>query len=198
MIINIVGTMGAGKTTLVRKFMAQDELGGALPTFLDDDEKRQPYGYFVRSNRKDCDSPAFVIVVGNYEHAFGGCDDIRTQREVRGRISLAHAHVDHVLFEGIAVTRGVGTYFKFLRDLAPSDHLFAFLHPPVEVCVERVLADKGFDLEGVVRHHAFVTRAIERARQFGAPYTLLNWKRALPDLNAAFGIRVRGGSKRVA
>jgi hypothetical protein len=134
----------------------------------------------------------------------GGCDGIRTQDEVHRRIRAVFGKWDHVLFEGMTVTTSVGTYFKFLRDLAPGDHLFAFLHPPVDVCVERVLGRRAargadvtkFDPEGVVRHHAFVTRAIERAKAFGAPYMVLSWKRPLADLNAALGFNAR--SKRVA
>jgi hypothetical protein len=197
MIINVVGTMGAGKTMLVRKFMAQGLVCPDLRPGV-----RACFGYC-------CIVPptcADHYVIGNYERVSGGCDGIRTQDEVRHRITRANQSWHHVLFEGMTVTTSVGSYFKFLGELAPGNHLFAFLHPPIEVCVERVLARraargadvKGFDPEGVVRHHAFVTRAIERAKEFGAPYTLLNWKRALADLNAAFGIRIRGRSKIVA
>lgn len=179
MIINIVGTMGAGKTTLVRRFMER----------YGPDEVRDPTGRKVIGYWGCTAWQAGFFVVGNYERVSGGCDGMRTQDLVRERVRWAAERFDHVIFEGLTVTCCFGTYVDFLRKIAPGDHAFAFLHPPVEVCVERVLARRAargdhepFNPEGVHRHHRLVTRAIERARERGAPHVVLSWKRPLPQL----------------
>lgn len=128
MIINIRGTSGSGKTTVVRGIMNK---GSVIPL----DEHKKPAGYRVEI--PDLGQP--VYVVGPYTTACGGTDAIGTQDEVCDRIR-AFAPLGHVLVEGLLMSKTFGRYAKLDRELdAQGQHfIWAFLDTPLDVCLARV------------------------------------------------------------
>lgn len=131
MIINLRGTSGSGKSTAVRYVMA----GGSVSEVRADPVDKHPIGYAV-SGAVD----GVVSVVGKYTTACGGCDTIKTQDEICGRVRR-FATDGHVLFEGLLISH------LFSRYAALSDELggicFGFLDTPLEVCLERVRARRA-------------------------------------------------------
>lgn len=130
MIINIRGTSGSGKTTVVRGIM---DKGVVTPL----DSKPKPHGY--RVTIPSLDLP--VMVVGSYENTCGGTDGIKTQDEICDRIRR-FAQDGHVLVEGLLMSKTFGRYAALDRELASTGHHFiwAFLDTPLDVCLARVEA----------------------------------------------------------
>lgn len=93
MIINIRGTGGAGKSTLVRTMMSRyDKRTPVMET------RKQPVGYACeRAGGRP------LWVVGHYETACGGCDTIKTPDEVYVYVTSAANSGYDVLYEGIIV-----------------------------------------------------------------------------------------------
>lgn len=159
MIVNIRGTNGSGKSTIVRTLM---EGRNPIPFVADGPGKRQVLGYSVRNPNPECHTP--VAVVGRYETACGGCDTIKTQDEVQARVR-GHAPSRHVLFEGVIVSDIYGRY-KEMADNYPGEWLFAYLDTPLAVCFERIAGRRvaaGKPAEGFNRD--LVTQKWENARR---------------------------------
>lgn len=129
MIINIRGTSGSGKSTVVRSIMA---MGAASP--IGDNEKK-PDGYIVQIPSLDRN----VCVVGPYVTACGGCDQISTQDEICDRIR-AYSTLGHVLVEGLLMSHSFARYAALDRELFEKGQhcIWAFLDTPLDVCLDRV------------------------------------------------------------
>jgi ABC-type cobalamin/Fe3+-siderophores transport system ATPase subunit len=176
MILQVMGPHGAGKTTLVRRFMERYR-----PAAIWD--KGKIIGYEGR-----CPEGTF-FVVGSYERVCGGCDGAGTQAELRARIKWAAERFDHVIFEGIVPSTCFGSYIKLLSEWAPGRHMFAFLTPPVEVCVSRVLERrrsignlKPFNPKNVIEKHRNLMSSLARAKRLAVPHVVLNWKTPQTEL----------------
>jgi hypothetical protein len=174
MIVNVFGSMGSGKTTLVRKFLA-----------LYEHEKWPQLGGYVVSAQQQR-----FFVAGTYERVSGGVEGMKV-KDIRTIVASAHQLGYHAIYEGVMASYGFGPCAEFHRAVAPGDSLFAFLHPPAEVCVARVLERRkargadtvGFDpSRHVLVHHAYVGRQIERARAQREPHVVLDWQRPLDQL----------------
>ena len=131
MVINVRGTSGSGKSTIVRGIMAM----GA--TVIPIGEDRKPDGYIVTG-------PLFkrsTYIVGPYVTACGGCDQIATQDEICDRIR-AYAGLGDVLVEGLLMSHSFARYAALDRELDKQGiHcIWAFLDTPLEVCLDRVRA----------------------------------------------------------
>src|SRR5678815_5091805 len=99
LVVNIRGTSGSGKSTIVRGIMAK----GA--TVIPIGEDRKPDGYIITG-------PLFkrpVYVVGPYTTACGGCDQITTQDEICDRIR-AYSTLGDVLVEGLLMSHSFARY----------------------------------------------------------------------------------------
>jgi hypothetical protein len=95
MIINITGTSGSGKSTIVRDVMKRYSIVQPEHT----EGRRQPISYY-------CEKDEFnkgLVVIGHYETPCGGCDTIKTPDEVQRQIIGAHEMGCHVLYEGIII-----------------------------------------------------------------------------------------------
>lgn len=99
MIIQVAGTNGSGKSTVVRAVM---DAGSARPV----EEDGRVRGYAVALPG----TGPFLHVVGEYGHAAtGGCDTIKSVVDIYARVAEAADQGCHVLFEGIRAlnqTRG--------------------------------------------------------------------------------------------
>lgn len=125
MILNIRGTHGSGKSTIVldllRKY--EHELLGA---------GKRPEGYLVHVPQLH--RPLFFV--GPYATACGGCDAIQPYALIWPRV-LAYARKGHVLFEGALVSSSVGEIGRAMG-ARKKDCVVFFLDTPVEVCLERI------------------------------------------------------------
>lgn len=131
-IINVRGTSGSGKSTVVRKIMA---MAPSKDTgYQTDGRRRQPLWYTLKF-------PSFNIVIpGHYETACGGCDTLKTYDHLFEIIRSAHSCGMHVLFEGLLVAhdkkRTLELWDWLKRD--PAQLQVLELTDPLEVCLESV------------------------------------------------------------
>jgi hypothetical protein len=98
LIIQVVGTNGAGKSTVVRSVMAA---GAQTPV----EREGKVQGYDVTLPGVD----PLLHVLGAYDAPTGGCDTIKSVIEIYARVAQASGEGCHVLFEGIRAlnqTRG--------------------------------------------------------------------------------------------
>ncbi len=121
MIIQIRGTSGSGKSTVVREVMSK--LGGWEPQYVDG--RRKPLYYFRESNGKR------GIVLGHYDTACGGCDTIGAAPRV---FSLTQElEYDYLISEGLLL----GEDSKWSLQM---DNLrVVFLTTPLEECLSRIV-----------------------------------------------------------
>lgn len=97
MIINLRGTNGSGKSTIVKKVMSLYENLSPLSA----PGRRRPVGYLL-------DKPGSnLFVPGHYEIACGGCDTLKTLDQVYELINEYHPSGDFTLYEGIMVNDDV-------------------------------------------------------------------------------------------
>jgi hypothetical protein len=140
-VINVRGTSGSGKTTVIRgvmgagvttKLFGEPEPDGSLfgktPT--------TPEAYRVEPQHQPPDGRPF-FVIGSYEAVCGGCDAIHTQDEICARVRR-YAAQGHVLMEGLLMSHLFSRYAALDRELQPTPYIWAFLDTPLELCIERV------------------------------------------------------------
>lgn len=127
MLLNIRGTSGSGKTTIVRGIMEK----GTVAVLGDNPKKPDAYRVELPCG------PLFVI--GSYENVCGGCDGIATQDEICDRVRMFIPH-GHVLMEGLLMSHSFSRYAMLDRELAATGvpSIWAFLDTPLEVCLNRV------------------------------------------------------------
>lgn len=123
MIINLRGTSGAGKTTVVRELMERHGYSEIV-------QKKKTIGIHIPIP----DEPLYVV--GRYDNVCGGCDTVKSQDEVRRRIRT-FARSGHVLFEGLTINNGYTKNLALMRKLG-HPFSFVFLDTPLRTCISRV------------------------------------------------------------
>lgn len=171
MIINIRGTSGAGKSTIVNNVTDAFPI---LEPVLTPGRKRPLY-YLCRLAPGEFPT---LAIVGSYESPCGGCDTIKTKAEAFELIKALYGKVaQHVLFEGLLISEDTG-YTLDLDGVFPDDLLVALINLPVEECVASVnarrAAKRGPDAPGVnpentTRRHAVIARAVDKLHEAGVP-----------------------------
>lgn len=129
MIIQLVGTSGAGKTTIAKEVMTRYGRSNGVMSL---GEKR-PEAYKVIPPTGG--RPLFVL--GSYENTCGGVDTIGSSAEL---LSLIEKYVDqgHVLFEGLLISTYYGSLGVGLEKYLPGV-VRCFINVDIEVCIRRVL-----------------------------------------------------------
>lgn len=137
MIVNVCGTSGSGKSTVVREVLQ----GAGARQPVHEEERAAPVGYDVRLR------PGFRLfrIVGAYEApSSGGCDTFggegRVERLYAMIAELAASHPG-VLYEGITMmnhTRGLELVRRF-----PGRVHVARLDTPLEECKRRINARRA-------------------------------------------------------
>lgn len=130
MIINIRGTSGSGKSTLVRSVMSAyaDRSAVSVPG------RKQPLFYICRSPGR------YLMVPGHYEGPCGGCDTIKSVREVYEMLAkyvVGEPQNVNVLYEGLLASEDQKHCLQFHRSVAPVD-LVVNLSTPIEDCLRAV------------------------------------------------------------
>ena len=156
MILNLRGTSGSGKTTVVRGLMAK--YPAIEPLMVADERGREKiHGYECRMANFP-GNPPNLYVVGSYKNVCGGCDGIKTQDEICGRVRNYAGMTGDVVFEGLLISHLFSRYVNLDREMAETHRqhtIWAFLDTPEELCVDRVKARRA-------ARHADRVKAAER------------------------------------
>ena len=134
MIIQLRGTSGSGKSTVVREVMKH--YGPA--TRVKVAGRKQPLGYLLphpHAKTKGA-SARSLFVVGHYETACGGCDTLPSYDRSIEVVRHAHAAGHDVLFEGLLISGEVQRCAQLHEDGLPLRVMA--LDTPVDVCVDSI------------------------------------------------------------
>jgi len=174
MIINISGTSGSGKSTVVRKIMRKFPTTPIM-------QGKKVQDYRVETPWGD------LYVIGRYETPCGGCDTIPSQKEVRRRIRK-YAKKGHVLFEGLIVSSCYGSYFKMLKRMK-QPYLFVFLSTSIETCIRMVEKrrkargdTRPLDPTNTIAKAKMLERVRERCKEDGANHIVVSRNRAVEEI----------------
>ena len=126
MIINIRGTSGSGKTSLMRHFM--ENCSSVTPIQPNGSKKIKGYECIYKGQK--------IFVVGSYSNACGGCDTISTQDEIHSLID-DFAFDGHVIFEGLFISHIYGRYAERAKS-DPENVVFFMLDTPFDTCMEHI------------------------------------------------------------
>lgn len=181
MIINVRGTHGSGKTTLVRKIMAMYKY--REPIYGTTDRGKQKIlGYVCRDKKAPHACTRVLFVAGHYESVTGGCDTIPKVAKV---YELVRRFADlgyDVLFEGILAQHSTPN-IKALHD---DDYRMRVLVLDVsrKKAIRSVLkrrAQRGnlrpFDPRNVRKEHASVRSAASRLTDYGVRVVIAKSRR---------------------
>ena len=133
-ILNIRGTSGTGKTTIVRELI---ERSGAKPAKREGKKVRAYLGGY---------EGVPIVILGSYETTCGGCDTIPKVSIVA---DLLHEYADYfhpnglnphglIVFEGLMISHMLGTVGKAMDEIGKEKCILAWLTTPLKVCLERV------------------------------------------------------------
>ncbi len=123
MIVQIRGTSGSGKSTVMKEVMGL--MGDWGPEHIKG--RKQPYYY------KSMSDWPLTFVLGHYETACGGCDSIGSSATVAKMIeTLSAKKPTHIICEGLLLSEDV----KWTSQMA--DVCCVFLTTPTDRCVAQV------------------------------------------------------------
>lgn len=127
-VINLRGTSGSGKTSIVRNILNHGRW-----VKWNDPSGKKVWGYINIDLR--------WAIVGSYENTCSGCDTIRTQDETEQRIEQLLDWGLNVIFEGLLISTLSSRWIKFSQRIAEkANTLFYYLDTPIEECLNRIQA----------------------------------------------------------
>lgn len=181
MIINIRGTHGSGKSTIIRNLM--DRYNARPESYLTmKSGKQKPRGYVMTIfSRK-------VYVVGSYETACGGCDAIQPYDLIWPQV-VEYAQQGNVLFEGALVSSSYGSIGRN-SEVYGDTFVFAFLDTPLDVCLDRIKARrlakgnlKPVDPKNTEHKHQCVEHSIDIIKnKFGRRTVVIDYRKPIPQI----------------
>lgn len=133
MIINIRGTSGTGKSTLVRSLMTV--YGRKNKYYLSG--RKQPIGYVM--THPDNGEAEDLAIIGHYETACGGCDTISKMDQIFDLVRRSHALGHNVVFEGLLISADVNRTLALHQEGLPIE-VVALDKVPIETCLASVNA----------------------------------------------------------
>ena len=185
MIINIRGTHGSGKSTLVRNIMGRYEECTAQHI----DGRKRPFGYLCR---KPDVIPLWIP--GSYENATGGCDTIPDVSIMFSAIKAMHMNRYHVLFEGILAQHSFPRIVEVTK-LALT--VVIVLDTSVVECVDSVQARRNergdtrpLNPSNIEKEWKSVNSSSKRLRAAGVDLRVLNREAALATVCELLGLTV--------
>jgi len=123
MIVKIIGTSGTGKSTIVRKIMAQ--ANDWVPHYIE--KRKQPYYY--------TSEVLGLAIPGHYETACGGCDTISKQNDIFALVRKLADEGYNVLFEGLLTSGDVLRTYPLSQDY---DLTVWALDVPIDQCLASI------------------------------------------------------------
>lgn len=170
MIINLRGTSGSGKSTVVRRIMALYD--GKTPAYMQG--RRQPTGYLMTQNPR---TPLWIL--GHYETACGGCDTIPTMEMVYEGVRSGLSAGYHVLYEGLLVQSDVKRLIQLHTDGFPI--VVVKLDTSIEDCIASIQLRRNergdprpIDPSNTIKKDKAIAPGIIRIRNSGVPVYELN------------------------
>jgi thymidylate kinase len=167
MLINLRGTHGAGKSTIVRALCnesAAQPIYGVL--------RQRPEAYELTFAGK---TKAFVI--GPYNTPCGGCDAVQPYELICPLIEK-YAAAGHVIFEGALISSCWGAVGR-LMERWMREAIVVFLDTPADECVRRVKArrlqrgdGRAFDPAHLIQKHATIARLKQKLDAAGVVQTV--------------------------
>ncbi len=184
MIINIRGTHGSGKSTLVRR--VKEMYGdGAVAQMLAG--RKQPFGYM-------CRAPGLrqLYIPGHYVGPCGGCDSISSIESIFDSVRTAAESGVQVLFEGIVAQHSAGRLLD-LHMIHPVKVIA--LSTSQEECIESVVqrrAERGqteeFDPKNVIKEFKSVLSSSRRLTNDGLPVEFMSREEAFDYVSRAISL----------
>lgn len=183
MIVDIRGTHGSGKSTLVRLLLKKYEHVPVTEGYTG-----ELLGYSLPEI--NCG------VIAKYTEFGGGCDGVKSADEVVRRVRMFHARFDRVVLEGILVSHTFQRYADLATELGNGDYRFLFLDTPLAKCIERVekrrLAKgntKPLNPKNIQKDYRVVWEKLRpKFTAAGFNVTIVNWKQPLPILLKALNL----------
>lgn len=158
-LINVRGTNGSGKSTIVRGLLAKARVRRPIYGVLG---IRQPEAYRLMFG--DADEP--LTVIGPYDRETGGCDSVQPYSLILDLIQK-YSMMGAVLFEGVLVSTCWGEIGEELESWGDEAYVL-FLDTPVEECIRSTEArrarkgnDKELDPKNLIAH----AKAVDRIRE---------------------------------
>lgn len=154
-LIQIRGTSGSGKSTVVRKFM--ETITGWVPEYRPG--RKKPILYRA---------PDGIVVLGHYESPCGGCDTIGSAAavaELVGQLLRNGMKPKTIVCEGLLLSEDTKWTLKLAEEGVSSQVLF--LTTPIDECVQRIKgrrAEAGNDKPLSESNTRNRVKAIEGAR----------------------------------
>jgi len=174
MIINLRGTNGAGKSTIVRKIIDSHETVTQIEYPPEFGRKLRPMGYLCAvDNRR-------LFVPGHYEIANGGVDTIQDLDYTYKLILEHHGWGANVLYEGMNFTDNIKR-IVILNDYV--DIRVVFISLPLAECIESVRARghkiKESSIAAIFNKNQKEIKILEEKR---VPYILASREAALDTI----------------
>lgn len=165
MILNIRGTGGSGKSTIVRDVMSRY----ARRTPCHETGRKRPAGYYCERAHEE-DGPT-LYVPGHYETPCGGCDTIVSPTRAFEWIEAAAKSGADVVYEGIIVQDS----FERTVELSRRFRLVVLgLRVPIEVCLDGIRERRqarrdarDLDPTNTVNRQKSVERSMQRLAEAG-------------------------------
>lgn len=174
MVVNIRGTHGSGKSTLIFSLLSLMQVKEPLYRV----GRRRPFGY-------NCSYQGTAIwVPGSYETPTGGCDTISRVEDMFSSIRAALANGERVLFEGILAQHSTGRLLELKQHT--NQLIVIVLATPLEQCIASVRErraergdDRPFDPKNVEKEYRSVISSTKRLRAEGVQVETLDRDAAL-------------------
>ena len=151
MIINIRGTNGSGKSTIIKRFLQQYpyiELYGALGP-------RRPEAYKLRLPGN------WLYIIGPYQTTTGGVDAMGLSAIELIALLDKYRKLGHVIFEGVVISTYYGAIGEWLKTHA-DEAIVVFLDTPLEVCLAGIKARGGKNMKNVAAKMPAIERLMVR------------------------------------
>lgn len=201
--INIRGTGGSGKSTLVKRIMELYPVPD--PLVVEGRKRRMGTRLFT-----DIEKPAALFVPGHYDTACGGCDTIKTPDEVYNLVRANLERGTSVLYEGIMVQDDVTRAVALDKELkrTPGNRANAGLPPEqdwklhvirldttIEECLASIRArreargeTKKLDEKNTRARYERVLRSCHRLKEAGVTVEKLSREAAFLRVRELLGV----------
>lgn len=192
MLINLRGTSGSGKSTIVRRVCAFYQ--GTKPVMIEG--RKQPIGYIHKTSYGGISS---LGIVGHYETACGGCDTVPTMDKIFDLVRQGDRAKMDVLFEGLLISADLKRT-QALHDEG-RELLVIGLTTPIELCLSSVNERRRarFERQGhpekytpvkeknTISKHKGVLKSIEKMKQHGMETMWADREEAFKIIMLRFG-----------
>jgi hypothetical protein len=185
-IINIRGTGGSGKSTIIRKLLA-----GYSITEVLEPKRQNPIAYLC-THEKRC-----LAVLGSYTTPTGGCDTIPNIAKVFELVEQFHTRGFDVVFEGLLLTGLVNQIVEMWNRYEQKLPILVItLDTPLEVCVDSINTRRKARNPNADPVNPANTEAkwkgsrlaMNRLLAAGVPCKLLDREAALAECRKQFGL----------